>query len=147
MRWLELRVGVAIDRAVEAYIARLHAAERQRAAPRPALPRADARGILRARRARDRFLPGDLFGEPAWDMLLDLRNQAQIGADVSVSSLCYAAAVPPSTALRWIVRMAEAGLLERSADGDDGRRSFVRLSKATAEALDRYFGWLEANAS
>ena len=36
------------------------------------------RAIIRARRLRSRFLPGELFADPAWDMLLDLL-QAEIG--------------------------------------------------------------------
>ena len=41
---------------------------------------------------------------------------------VSVTSLCIASGVPPTTALRWIAQMSEAGLLERVEDEADRRR-------------------------
>jgi hypothetical protein len=41
----------------------------------------------------------DLFADPGWDILLDLYAARQEGKQVSVSSLCIAAAVPPTTAL------------------------------------------------
>lgn len=149
MRWLDLHASEAIDRAVAAYIARQQAGAPTCAPivpppPRPLSSPIDAARILRARRARRRFLPPDLFGEPAWDMLLDLREQARRDADVSVSSLCVAAAVPPTTALRCIGFMVDAGVIERTPDRDDRRRSHVRLAPATADGLDRYFAWLES---
>src|SRR5690606_24209072 len=68
------------------------------------------RDWLRVRRLRDEFLPGDLFADPAWDMLLDLFAARLEQERVSVSSLCIASAVPPTTALRWIRTLTEKGL-------------------------------------
>ena len=84
---------------------------------------------------RDRFLPGDLFADPAWDMLLDLIAARLERTRVAVSSLCIAAAVPPTTALRWIKTMTDAGLLVRAADPFDQRRVFIELSDETATAM------------
>lgn len=97
------------------------------------------RDLLRARRMRADFLPADLFADPAWDMLLDLLAARLDGARVSVSSLCIAAAVPPTTALRWIRTLTDQGLVERRADPHDGRRVFIALADETAEALQRWF--------
>lgn len=58
------------------------------------------REIIKLRRLRDRFFQHDLFAEPAWDILLDLKAASLEGQQVSVSSRCIAAAVPPTTALR-----------------------------------------------
>jgi len=110
-------------------------------APDPAGP-ADLefiRAMLRARRLRDEHFPGDLFADPAWDILLDLMAARLERKQVTVSSLCVAAAVPPTTALRWIGVLAERGLLVRAADATDRRRAFVELSDAGARALG---GWL-----
>ena len=49
------------------------------------------------------------------------------------------AGVPPTTALRWISQMVEAGLLERVEDETDRRRAFITLSDKAAEAMARYF--------
>lgn len=97
------------------------------------------RSVIRARRLRSRFFPEELFADPAWDMLLDL-FQAEIGQlRVPVSSLCIAAAVPATTALRWLRTMTERGLFVRSADPHDGRRVFVELAPQASAALRRYF--------
>jgi DNA-binding transcriptional ArsR family regulator len=87
-----------------------------------------ARAVLRSR----------AFADPAWDMLLDLMAARLEGRQVAVSSLCIAAAVPPTTALRWIKTLTETGILERIADPQDGRRVFIRLSDAAAEAMGEY---------
>jgi DNA-binding MarR family transcriptional regulator len=97
------------------------------------------RAIIRSRRMRATYLPPDLFADPAWDMLLDLL-QAEIAQHrVPVSSLCIAASVPATTALRWIKTMTDRGLLLRRDDPHDGRRVFIEMSPATSTALRRFF--------
>ena len=75
---------------------------------------------------------------PAWDMLLDLMAARLEERVVSVSSLCIAAAVPPTTALRWIKTMTDTGLMERKPDRSDGRRIFIDLTERAASAMDAY---------
>ena len=115
---------------------------------RPSPPTGSAPGVsldavrlvIRARRVRARYFDEELFADPAWDMLLDLL-QAEIAQHrVPVSSLCIAAAVPATTALRWIKTMTDAGLFKRRADPHDGRRVFVELSAIASDAMHRYFG-------
>ena len=91
---------------------------------------------------RAKFFDGELFADPAWDMLLDLTAARAEHIRVSVTSLCIAAAVPPTTALRWISQMVEAGLLERVEDESDKRRAFIALSDSAADAMARYFAEL-----
>ncbi|OYW85401.1 MAG: hypothetical protein B7Z20_09190 [Sphingobium sp. 32-64-5] len=97
------------------------------------------RAVLRLRRLREQVLPADIFADPAWDILLDLMAARLENARVSVSSLCIAAAVPPTTALRWIRQLTERELLERQADPDDGRRIFIALSDKGVAAVTRWF--------
>jgi hypothetical protein len=99
---------------------------------------ASLRAVIRARRLRDQYFAADLFADPAWDMLLDLLLARMEGRLVAVSSLCIAAAVPPTTALRWIKRLTDEGLFERTADPRDGRRVFIDLADDTAQALITY---------
>ena len=97
------------------------------------------RSVIRARRLRSRYFAEHLFADPAWDMLLDL-FQAEIShLRVPVSSLCIAAAVPATTALRWLKTMVQEGLFVRRADPHDGRRVFVELAPTTSQAMRRYF--------
>ena len=105
----------------------------------PAIDPETVRAIIRARRLRTRYFDAELFADPAWDMLLDL-VQAEIDQlRVPVSSLCIAAAVPATTALRWIKTMTDGGLFVRRADPHDGRRVFVEMAPGTSLAMRRYF--------
>lgn len=105
----------------------------------PQVSQEQLRAIIRARRLRSRYFTDELFADPAWDMLLDL-TQAEIAqVRVPVSSLCIAAAVPATTALRWIKTLTDSGLLLRRADPHDGRRVFVEMAPATSNAMRRYF--------
>src|SRR5690606_19158395 len=67
------------------------------------------RRIIRQRQLRTRYFDAGLFADPAWDMLLDLTAAAAENTRVSVTSLCIASGVPPTTALRWIAQMVESG--------------------------------------
>jgi len=98
-----------------------------------------ARDQIRGRRYRDQLFSPDYFADPAWDMMLDLYAAHYEGQLVSVSSLCIAASVPSTTALRWIRTMSDAGFLERSRDDTDGRRVFIHLSEDALRKLDQYF--------
>ena len=105
----------------------------------PAVSAEAVRGVIRARRLRADHLPADLFADPAWDMLLDLLQAEIVQHRVPVSSLCNAAAVPATTALRWLKTMTERGVVQRRNDPHDGRRVFIELAKSTSTALRNYF--------
>jgi hypothetical protein len=112
-------------------------------AARPPLPDPRlVRRIIRQRQLRARFFEGDLFADPAWDMLLDLTAARAEHVRVSVTSLCIASGVPPTTALRWIGQMTDAGLLQRVDDETDRRRAFITLTDKAADAMARYFAEL-----
>lgn len=96
-------------------------------------------GVLyKMRRTRASCFDGALFGEPAWDMLLDLAFHAIDGRQVTVSDLSGAAGVPPTTALRWIGLLVERQLVERHPDPSDARRTFVALTQSAEIALNRH---------
>ena len=114
---------------------------------RPPLPDPRlVRRIIRQRQLRGRFFDTELFADPAWDMLLDLTAARAEHLRVSVTSLCIASGVPPTTALRWIGQMTEAGLLERVEDDADRRRAFIALTDKAADAMARYFHELGKDA-
>jgi len=116
--------------------------------PRPPLPDPRlVRHIIRQRQLRARFFDSALFADPAWDMLLDLAAARAEHKRVSVTSLCIASGVPPTTALRWIGQLTAAGLLERVEDQADRRRAFIALSDPTADAMARYFAAIGPDAA
>ena len=71
-------------------------------------------------------------------MLLDLYASELERRQVSVSSLCIAAAVPPTTALRWIGTLHDAALFERRADPTDRRRAYIGLSQKGMDSMHSY---------
>lgn len=101
------------------------------------------RQIIRDRRKRERQFPSYLLADPGWDMLLDLYAAHYERQKVSVSSLCIAAAVPATTALRWIKTLEEEGHLVRSQDPHDGRRIFLAMSDTARAKMDEYFDDIE----
>ena len=105
----------------------------------PASLLALARHAYRLRRQRGAiFGSEDLFGEPAWDILLDLYIAHAEGKPVSVSSACIGSANPATTALRWLAVLADKGLLVREADAKDQRRIMVRLTERGIAAMERF---------
>lgn len=120
---------------------RLHRTARA-PAPDPRL----MRQIIRQRQMRAKFLDPELFADPAWDMLLDLTAARAEHLRVSVTSLCIASGVPPTTALRWIGVLSEAGLVKRVEDESDRRRAFIALSDKAADDMARFFAEIGSKA-
>ena len=101
--------------------------------------RGAVRGLIRARRARAKYMSSELFAEPAWDMLLDLFDAELSNRRVCVSSLCIASCVPATTGLRWLTTMIRQGVFIRRPDPRDGRRAYVELAPEVSEGLRQYF--------
>jgi DNA repair protein RadC len=100
----------------------------------------NARTTMRRRILRRQLLGApDLFGEPAWDMMLDLFIHQSVGELVPMSSLGVVADMPHSSALKLIQRLCNAGLLVRVPDARDGRRNFVKIDPDVAHRLRAYF--------
>lgn len=101
-----------------------------------------------ARRRRDQLFNANIFAEPAWDMLLDLFVQRHQRRPVSVQSLCIAAAVPQTTALRWIGKLDRRGLVDRTPCTIDNRVIHVSLSDTGLALMEEYLrGQLGEDAS
>lgn len=95
-----------------------------------------ADSVRRMRMRRNELFGAPLFRDPAWDMLLELYVADECGRTVSVSSLCYASGVPPSTALRQVARLEQHGLIERRLDEEDDRRWFVQATPKALAAVE-----------
>lgn len=89
-----------------------------------------AQMLYGARRRRDAACPiKGLFGEPGWDILLDLFIAREKRTPLQVSSVCAGASISSTTILRWIARLEREGLILREDDRDDARRRYVTLTK------------------
>lgn len=81
------------------------------------------------RRRRDREIAGsEIFGEPAWDLLLFLFIAMQEGRIVALSTLLDAIAVPPTTAIRWLKVLETKDFVEPTRQNTDHQGS-VTLSE------------------
>jgi DNA-binding MarR family transcriptional regulator len=92
-----------------------------------------ARRIYQARRLRGRVLRDQIFGEPAWDMLLELYRSGS-----SINALSYAANCAPTTGLRWQKVLTEQGLIERGPPGAPAQKQLVRLTDEGRKLMDSY---------
>lgn len=99
-----------------------------------------ARSVYQARRLRDKiFSCAEIFGEPAWDMLLDIATAESENSRLSVTAVCIGSCVAPTTALRYVKSLEEADLIHREEDLSDGRRQYIRLTPKGDRLLRRYF--------
>lgn len=99
-----------------------------------------ARRVYQSRRKREMIFNGyQIFGEPAWDILLDIFISSNSDKRESVSSVCIASGVPPTTALRWLNELERHGMIEREPDEKDRRRSFISLSQKGCDLMMTYF--------
>lgn len=100
------------------------------------------RNEINGRALRGRYLPKGFFGEPAWQILLELFVDYAEDPDshaVPVTDLCVASGEAQTTALRWIAILEDHGLLSRSSDLDDRRRRLVYLSEKGRIIVESYF--------
>jgi hypothetical protein len=109
--------------------------------PMPPLTPAQMLGIagamVRAREHRARQFRASFFGDPAWDMLLDLYVARLSGKPVYVGALSLATRSSSSTGLRLIRDMERHGEVVRRADPSDGRRVMIEISDAAMAAVER----------
>ena len=94
--------------------------------------------IYDARRTRDRMLARQLFGEPAWDMLLALYCLPARGEILGITALTLAADVPQATGHRWQAVLTGEELIERGPPGMDARRQNMRLTTKGRTLLEAY---------
>ena len=106
-----------------------------------------AETVYSSRCLRSKFLPAELFAEPAWDILLDLYQWALRKRQVSVSSLAIASNVPPTTALRYMDVLVTLGLVSRQKSAHDGRVIFIQLTPDGFAKMDAYFDELVSKSA
>lgn len=141
---MEEEAGRQIDRVKETLRALVDAlgrpsgGETGRQPPRgPADTRlAAAKAWKRAGELRHRISPEPIFGDPAWDLLLDLYIARAEGRRVAISNASAAAGVPPTTGLRWIAKLQQLGWIGRIGDVRDGRRAFVFLTDDGVQLIE-----------
>jgi hypothetical protein len=96
---------------------------------------AKAKELLLFRRRRNEMFGQDLFGEPAWHIILELFIAKAEGRQVTIKSACIGSGVPMSTALRWVSRLTDQGVaLRRKRDGR--ARHVLELDDTVSKTLE-----------
>ena len=103
--------------------------------------------ITKVRQQRRRYFENDLFGEPAWDILLALYAAALVQRRIAVTALAEEASLPQTTTLRWLHALHRDGLVERTADPIDARRVLISLSEQGLAAMDGALAMIEQELS
>jgi DNA-binding MarR family transcriptional regulator len=97
-----------------------------------------ARLVLGARRIRSQYFHRDLFGEPAWEILLALYVAEESGPRFTTSRLAEWVGAPLSTVIRWIRTLEDQSLVGRADHPTDRRIVFIHLLEKGRKALDAY---------
>lgn len=131
--------ALAVAEAIENFAHHIKEAQprRSRATDRRETLLMHARRIYNARRATNRIM--DLAGfltSPAFDTLLDLYINAASQRSVSVTSACIGTSCPPTTALRWIRLLEKQGLVSRSSDPLDRRKTYLVLTNEGIQKVE-----------
>jgi len=111
----------------------IHRSPATEAAAAPALH--EARRLYGLNRRRLEMLGAPLCVDAAWNMLLDLFISEGEGRRLSVSAAVIGSMFSYSTAMRYVNLLVDAGLVERTPDQRDRRRSFLSLSRTGRAAL------------
>lgn len=91
------------------------------------------------RRMREQHFCKRIFGEPGWDILLELYAAELTDQKVSTSNLILSSSAPNSTALRWIKNLEDSGLIFKTPSHIDGRVQYQRITSAGYEKMTKYF--------
>jgi hypothetical protein len=115
---------------------------------RPATPvhEADERARARAwaerlyaeRRRRDALFPDELFGEPAWDLLLAMFIARDKSQAMILCKAYKAAGVSDTTGRRLLDRMEEDGLITRRRAPRSRKMRIVELTDLAVAQLTDY---------
>jgi len=86
-----------------------------------------------ARREREDMFDADLFADPAWDILLALFCSHLADRQMTLQDAIKSAAVPESTARRWLTALERRGLIRSVAHEDR-----VQLTPSAISKLEAY---------
>lgn len=97
------------------------------------------RDHIRTLARREDILGSNLFGDPAWEILLEGFAADLCNERLTTSTMISRVKLPPSTTSRWLKKLEVDGLLQREADPFDARLSLISLTSRAFEGLVRYF--------
>lgn len=103
-----------------------------------AISAARIRHMVGVRRLRTKLISPDLFGDPAWDILLEAFAGYLEETSCSVSALIAASGAPQSAASRWIATLVSHGLVAPAPDNAKDSERY-QLTPSGYLAMRNYF--------
>lgn len=91
--------------------------------------------MLAFRRSRTEELPSSLFGEPSWDILLELFIADARSVRVTGRQISELHRIPTKVASRWLMHLTAEGLIVGDGSGD--RDDALTLSGAAIGKMER----------
>ena len=104
---------------------------------------AKARALFAERKRRSEHFEANMFGEPAWDMLLALSITDFVGGRQSIRKLVGWIGEPQTTVLRWLNYLEKEQLITRKAHPSDRRTVLVDITHKARHELDLYFSGVQ----
>jgi DNA-binding MarR family transcriptional regulator len=92
----------------------------------------------RRRGLRRKLFDPNLFGEPAWEILLALYVADDVERRLSIAQLTAVTHVPLTTALRWLAHLEDQDLVSRTIAPDDQRMVLIELTDSGRRAMNAY---------
>lgn len=89
-----------------------------------------ARSLYRQRRARDALFAPELFGEPAWDLLLTLYIARCEGHCLSMPALSLSVNLPLADASEWVRTLEASRLIQKDSPTKVNEPARVCISDA-----------------
>lgn len=93
-----------------------------------------ASAILSFRRYRSRALPAAIFGEPAWELLLEVFVADAAGIPMTGTIAAERSGTPANVMSRWLRHLSVEGLLV--GDGDGNLNDELTLSGSGMAAIE-----------
>ncbi len=129
-----LEIAKAIGRLDGGGLERRAAETRGEAGSRAAILNA----LMKSSEDRIRIFGSHAADAGSWQMMLELAAGHERGESIPTTSLCLAAGIPATTALRRLEGLEELGLVERFPDPADRRRVLVGLTPTGHAKMLRY---------
>jgi DNA-binding MarR family transcriptional regulator len=103
--------------------------------------------ISSVRKLRAIEFSSELFGEPGWDMLLELYMREESGMSVGFEDLQEAANIPSSVTSRWVKVLQNEGLITRGRRLIKDEKALFELSTQGREKLERYLDTVKSHVT
>lgn len=97
---------------------------------------AAARAISANLAEREKRLPFLPSCNPGWKILIELYIAQTDNRPISITDIGHVSAIPTATILRWLALLADNGLVVRSPDTKDRRRTWLNLTPEGESAVE-----------